>query len=60
MMRSIAGSTERAWTAGIRGVTLVPGAQSSSRAKPSASLKRRTCVAISGADQVARSRAYEG
>ena len=40
--------------------TFVPGAQSSSRAKPSASLERRACVAISGADQVAKSRAYEG
>ena len=36
--------------------TFVPGAQLSSRAKPSASLRRRACVAISGAVQVARSR----
>jgi hypothetical protein len=48
MMRSIAGSTERAWIAGVRGATFVPGAQLSSRAKPSASLRRRACVAISG------------
>ena len=60
MMFSIAGSTERAWIAGARGVTFVPGAQSSSRAKPSASLRRRTCLAISVADQIAESRTYEG
>ena len=50
-------STLRASTSGAGGGVVLPGAQSSSRAKPSASLMRRTRVAISGASQVSASRA---
>jgi hypothetical protein len=53
---AIPASTLRASTSGAGGGLVLPGAQSSSRAKPSASLMRRTRVAMSGASHVSAAR----
>ena len=55
-----AGSTVRSIGARCFGSTVSPGAQSSSRAHPSASIARRTRVAMSGAHQRSASNAYAG
>ena len=49
--RATAGSTASSIGARCCGSTVSPGAQSSSRAQPSASIARRTRVAMSGAHQ---------